>query len=166
LDPLRYGGFILPYAVMYLLLYFGFYLYAKQLPGVSIRVLRPRWILAAAVPLTLLAFLLPHPDTASDLFFEFSLACFMLDVLFCTAAVILGFAAVSRITARYQRALRLFVFSVGTYTVVSAGLGSILLGTGKLSPTDPLVVGFSSLYSVALILQIRSAYLLRRDLQE
>lgn len=166
MNPFRYGGFIMPYTVMYILLYGGFYLYAKQLPELTVRILKPKWLIPAAALLVPIAFFVPHPPTADNLFFNVALACFMLDVLFCTAAAILGFAVVARITARYQRALRLFVLSVATYTIVSFGLGFILLSTGALSPTDPKVVGFSSLYSVALILQISSAYLLKRDLQE
>lgn len=166
INPFRYGGFIVPYTIMYILLYIGFYLYTKQLPGQTIRLLQPKWVVAAAIVLVPVAFAIPHPRTADELFFDIALTCFMLDILFSSAAAIWGFSAVSRITARYQRALRLFVFSVATYTIVSSGLGSILLLTGALLPTDPKVIGLSSLYSVALILQISSAYMLKRDLQE
>ena len=165
LDFLRYGGFIAPYVAMYATFYAGFYLYARQLQA-SIKILRPWWVTLTAVALIPVAILLPHPVTTSELFFDSALSCFLLNILFSGAAAVLGFAVVVRVTERYQRALRLFALSTATYTIVSLGLGTMLLVTGELPPADPRVAGISSLYTVALILQISAAYLLKRDLQE
>lgn len=163
---LSYGGFILPYVAMYVLLYAAFYQFASQLPGIRIRFLAPGWIGIGALSLIIAVLLTPHGATHAEGFYRLTLICFTLNILFSSAATVLSFRVTSHITPRYSRALRFFGWSILMYVLVSTSLGAILLVTGRLSPIDPAVAGVSSLYTIALILQIIAAFQLKRSIQE
>lgn len=163
----HYGGFIVPYVVMYALLYAGFYQFARQLrQSALIAIFRPQWMAVAALCLVGVGFLMPHPTTDFTLFYKISAASIFLNILFCSAGALLGLSAARQITRRYTNALRSMALATGAYAVVNCALGGLLLTTGKLNPADPRVAGISSLYSVALILLLASAYLLKRNVQE
>jgi hypothetical protein len=163
----HYGGFIAPYVLMYGLFYVGFYQFARQLrQSRLVSILHPRWVGLAAVVLLAIGLLAPHPSTDFPLFFSISLACLLLNILFCGAATLLGLSAAKQITPRYATPVRLLALAIGSYFTVNCVLSGLLLFTGALNPSDPRVAGISSLYTVALVLELVSAYLLKRNIQE
>lgn len=164
---MHYGGFLMPYVIMYGLFYVGFYRFARQFrASILVSILHPRWIGLASVVLVAAGFLIPTPPTDFVLFFKISLACLFLDVLFLGAATVLGLSTANQVTPRYARALRMLALAAGSYFLVCTVLTGLLLSTGDLNPSDPRVAGISGLYMVALLLEIVSAYLFKRNIQE
>ncbi len=167
LPLFHYGGLIAPYILMYGLFYVGFYLFANQLRQSKLIVaLHPRWIGLMAIALIAVGFLVPHPATDFVLSFKFSTACLLLNVLFCGASTLLGLSAARQVTPRYAAAVRCLALATGSYFIVSCVLGGLLMSTGALNPSDPRVAGVSSLYTVALVLELTSAYFFKRNIQE
>jgi hypothetical protein len=167
LPLFHYGGFIVPYAIMYALLYAGFYQLSRQFSATWVtKLAQPRAVVPVAALLVAASFVLPHTATDFDLFYRISLAGLFLDILFCGMGALVGLSAARQLTRRYAGAVRALALAAASYCVVGSALLVMMLVTGSLNPANAQVAAVSTFYSLALLLEMVSAYLFRRNIQE
>lgn len=161
----HYVGFLPPFILMSLTFYAGMVLYARQLKLKTI--FMSVWsVLGGGLVLSVIIFLLSHPVYAgSPVFFNISLASFLLSAFFSVPAAVLAFTVARRITPRYAQSVRLLGASQIMFAVGCLCFSSVLLVVSG-APTR-LEVGLTALsFVVPEVLLLLSAYNAKRTVNE